>query len=151
MELRKSHTDQSFPSIRNLALISFASHLVSCFHSNTSDYESLGEFEAGLLLFFGVIHQISRSHGLKNRRFESNLSKITRPVAAIKSLRFALFKFWHYFHLVKQVQFGVSGHFPENALREWLESLHADAFWPPELIMLWSQSVDFSNFGTILT
>ena len=28
---------------------------------------------------------------LKNRRFESNLSKITRPVAAIKSLRFALF------------------------------------------------------------
>ena len=42
-------------------------------------------------MFFGVIHQISRSHGLKNRRFESNLSKITRPVAAIKSLRFALF------------------------------------------------------------
>ena len=34
----------------------------------------------------GVIHQIWRSHGLKNRRFESNLSKITRPVAAIKSL-----------------------------------------------------------------
>ena len=28
---------------------------------------------------------------LKNQRFESNLSKITRPVAAIKSLRFALF------------------------------------------------------------
>ena len=27
----------------------------------------------------------------KNRRFESNLSKITRPVTAIKSLRFALF------------------------------------------------------------
>ena len=27
----------------------------------------------------------------KNRRFESNLSKITRPVAAIKSLRFAFF------------------------------------------------------------
>ena len=26
----------------------------------------------------------------KNRRFESNLSKITRPVAAIKSLRFSL-------------------------------------------------------------
>ena len=35
-------------------------------------------------------HQISTSHGLKNRRFESNLSKITRPVAAIKSLRFSL-------------------------------------------------------------
>ena len=31
----------------------------------------------------------------KNRRFESNLIKITRPVAAIKSLRFALFKVIH--------------------------------------------------------
>ena len=39
-----------------------------------------------------VIHQISRSHRLKNRWFGSNLSKITRPVAAIKSLRFALLK-----------------------------------------------------------
>ena len=29
------------------------------------------------------------SHRLKNRRFESDLSKITRPVATIKSLRFA--------------------------------------------------------------
>ena len=27
------------------------------------------------------------------RRYESNLSKITRPVAAIKSLRFALFDY----------------------------------------------------------
>ena len=27
----------------------------------------------------------------ENRRFESSLSRITRPVAAIKSLRFALF------------------------------------------------------------
>ena len=25
----------------------------------------------------------------------------------------------------------VSGHFPENALREWLEILHADVSWPP--------------------
>ena len=33
---------------------------------------------------------MSRSHGLKNQWFESNLNKITRPVAAIKSLRFAL-------------------------------------------------------------
>ena len=41
--------------------------------------------------FFGVIHQISRSHGLKKRWFESNLSKITRRFAAIKSFRFALF------------------------------------------------------------
>ena len=30
------------------------------------------------------------SRGLKNRRFELNLSKITRPVATIKSVRFAL-------------------------------------------------------------
>ena len=37
MEFRKSHTDKSSPSIRNLALIRFASHLVSCNHSNTSD------------------------------------------------------------------------------------------------------------------
>ena len=41
--------------------------------------------------FFKVLHQISRSRGLKNWWFESNWSKITRPVAAIKSLRFALF------------------------------------------------------------
>ena len=48
-------------------------------------------------MFFGVILQISRSHGLKNQWFESNLSKITRPVAAIKSLRFALFHMISYF------------------------------------------------------
>ena len=48
----------------------------------------------GALLFFGAIHIISRSRGLKNRRFESNLCKITRPVAAIKSLRFAFFWGW---------------------------------------------------------
>ena len=33
----------------------------------------------------------SRSHRLKNQWFESNLNKITRPVAPIKSLRFALY------------------------------------------------------------
>ena len=48
-------------------------------------------YRRGALLFSKAIHQISRSHGLKNRWFGSNLSKITRPVAAIKSLRFALF------------------------------------------------------------
>ena len=53
--------------------------------------KSLKWHRRGAGLFFGVIHQISRSHGLKNQWFESNLSKITRPVAAIKSLRFALF------------------------------------------------------------
>ena len=46
-----SHTDKSSPSIRNLALISFASHLVSCIHSNTSDYELLEEFEANPLVY----------------------------------------------------------------------------------------------------
>ena len=52
----------------------------------------------GALLFSKVIHQISRLHRLKNQCFGSNLSKITRPVAAIKSLRFALFyrlRWWH--------------------------------------------------------
>ena len=44
----------------------------------------------GALLFFEVIHHISRSYGLKNQWFESSLNKITRLVTAIKSLRFAL-------------------------------------------------------------
>ena len=34
---------------------------------------------------------MSKSHRLKNLWFESNWIQITRPVAAIKSLRFALF------------------------------------------------------------
>ena len=60
--------------------------------------------------------------------------------------------FWHYFDLVIQVKFGVSGHFLENAWREWPEILHADVSWPPsELISSGSCSVDFFNFGTILT
>ena len=46
----------------------------------------------------------------------------------------------------------VSGHLPENAWREWPEILHADVSWPSsELISLWLRSVDFSNFGAILT
>ena len=46
----------------------------------------------------------------------------------------------------------VSGHLPENAWRDWPEILYADVSWPsPELISLWLWSVDFSNFGTILT
>ena len=56
-----------------------------------NEAKSLKLHRRGALLFFGVIHQISRSHGSKSRQFESNLSKIIRPVAAIKSLRFALF------------------------------------------------------------
>ena len=46
----------------------------------------------------------------------------------------------------------VSGHLPENAWRDWPEILHADVSWPSsELISLWPWSVDFSNFGIILT
>ena len=46
----------------------------------------------------------------------------------------------------------VSGHLPENARRKWPEILHADVSWPSsEMINLWPQSVDFFNFGTILT
>ena len=38
-------------------------------------------YRRGAALLFKVSHQISRSHGLKNRRFESSLNKITWPVA----------------------------------------------------------------------
>ena len=56
------------------------------------------------------------------------------------------------FWLSEGVKFGVSGHFPENAWRKWPEIVHADVSWPPaEQISWWSRSVDFSNFGTILT
>ena len=42
----------------------------------------------------------------------------------------------------------VSGHLLENAWREWPDILHADVSWPHwELISLWLQSVDFSNFA----
>ena len=47
--------------------------------------------ERGALLFFEVIHKISRSCEPKNQWFDFCLSKITRPVATIKSLRFVLF------------------------------------------------------------
>ena len=61
------------------------------------------------------------------------------------------FKFWHYFDFVKRVKFGVSGHFLENAWREWPEILYSDVSWPPsELIRLWSWSVDFPPFGSTL-
>ena len=62
------------------------------------------------------------------------------------------FKFWCYFDFVKQVKFGVSRHFSGNAWRKCPEIVPTDVFWPPsELISLWLQSVDFSNFGAILT
>ena len=50
----------------------------------------------GALLFFEVIHLISRSYRMKNQWSESNFSKITKPVAAIKSLRFALLNLHFY-------------------------------------------------------
>ena len=72
-----------------------------------NDAQSLIWYRRHALLFIWVIHQISRSHGLKNRQFETNLSKITRPVAAIKSLRFALLRNGH---LIRFVGCGVNGH-----------------------------------------
>ena len=57
------------------------------------------DYRRGALLFFELIHQISMLHGLKNGWFGSNLSKIIRLVAAIKSLRFALFPLIFTFYL----------------------------------------------------
>ena len=55
---------------------------------------------------------MSRSHGLKNRRFGSNFSKITRPVAAIKSLRFALFNFAYL------------KYWTTNKIKKWIVTTH---------------------------
>ena len=42
--------------------------------------------------------------------------------------------------------------FSRERMGEWPEILHADVSWPSsELISLWPRSVDFYNFGTILT
>ena len=63
-----------------------------------------------------------------------------------------IFLIFAVFWLNELVKFRVSGHFSENAWREWLEILHADVSWPPsEQISSWSRFVHFSNFGTILT
>ena len=56
-------------------------------------HKAWSSMERGAMFLFGVIHQISRSLGLKNGWFESNLSKITRQITAIKSLRLTLFFF----------------------------------------------------------
>ena len=51
------------------------------------------------------------------------------------------------FDLVKRVKFGVSGHFPEYAWREWPEIWYAAVSWPhSELIILWLWSGDFLIF-----
>ena len=59
-----------------------------CFSRSSIKFQ--GHTALKIVEFFRVIHQISKSQVLKYQRFELNLSKITRPVAAIKSLRFAL-------------------------------------------------------------
>ena len=52
---------------------------------------------------------------------------------------------------MKRVKFGVSGHFPVTAWREWPGIVHADVSWQSseELLRLWSGSVDFSNFDLV--
>ena len=51
-------------------------------------------------------------------------------------------------HLERFLVMSPIGKCPENAWREWPESLHADVSWPlSELIRLWSWSVDFFPFG----
>ena len=54
------------------------------------------QYKRGALLFYEVIYQISMSYGFKNRRFESNLSKINRLVADINTLRFALLRVYFF-------------------------------------------------------
>ena len=58
-----------------------------------NDAQRLEGVGRGSLLCFKVLNQISMSHGPKNQQFHgfgSGLNKITRPVAGIKSLIFAL-------------------------------------------------------------
>ena len=54
---------------------------------------------------------------------------------------------WRHFYLVKRVKFGVSGNFSENAWREWPGIVHTGvSSQTSEVIRLWSQFVNFSNF-----
>ena len=64
-----------------------------------NDAQSLTYYISGTLLFFEIIHQISRPHGLKNDDLNPILSKITGLVAAIKFLRFAPLK-----HVLSNIQ-----------------------------------------------
>ena len=83
-----------------------------------NDAQSLVFYWRGALLFCEVIHQISRQHRLKNRQLESNFSKINKPVAAIKSLRFALFIQENVFgNVVCKVALILSQ--PQNVLMGW--------------------------------
>ena len=69
--------------------------------------------------------------------------------SALGALVLILALFW----LREMGKFVVSGHCLENTLwREWPEIWYAAVSWPPsELIRLWLQFVDFSNFDAILT
>ena len=58
-----------------------------------NDAHSLIWCRRGALLFFDVIHQMSRSHESQNDDLNIIFSKNTRPATAIKSLGFALFIF----------------------------------------------------------
>ena len=63
-----------------------------------------------------------------------------------------IFQILALFWLSESGQNGVSGHFPENTWRKWPEILYADVSWAlSELVSFGSWSVDFCNFGTILT
>ena len=58
-----------------------------------NDTQSLMLYRRHALLVFGVNPSNLKVTRAKIRPFESNLNNITRPFAAIKSLRFALFHF----------------------------------------------------------
>ena len=80
--------------------------------------QSLKQQRRDALLFSKVIHQISRSHGTKHHRFWTKLGiSGLRPVAAFKSLRFALlFKKMHLKMWSGKCQPSCLG---LNVLREW--------------------------------
>ena len=59
-----------------------------CFRGHPSNFKVTQDKKLQILTQMSII---SRSHGLKQRRFESNFSRITWPVSVIKFLRFALF------------------------------------------------------------
>ena len=65
--------------------------MVVFINKDLDDKNIIWNYIKTISIIMALCHQISRSHGLKNQQFEFNLSKITRPVAAIKSLGFAFY------------------------------------------------------------
>ena len=94
---------QSVPTLNQVTVfftrIGCFQTVTDCFNSPMvwNDSQSVTYYRRCALLFSKVVHQISRSQRLKNRLFEPNLCEISRPVAAIKSLRFAVFAEYAYF------------------------------------------------------